>query len=207
MDVEIASNIRFAVENSLISTMKHIGKCEFDQEFYPDTEIVSFRLDGSESLNPHHCYGSIFFYEGNKSYCEDANIFFGCHMNLIQHHSLQNITVNIKRSNGNTTEAHIKKDTPIRYWDVKDCLAVTVYFPDKDGEELYKLIGLTDYYSNTKNEMMTGLLTTNPELKDKPILINVKKGHRLFEIEQQIWRNKMEGLLENSSIKYEFSED
>ena len=128
MSEDIASNIRFAVENSLVSTMKHIGKCEFDQEYYPDTEIMSFRLDGSESINPHHCYGSIFIHEGNQTYCEDANIYFGCHIDLIQYHSLQDTKVNVPRSNGNIIEGYLKKDTPIRYWQSKNCLAITVHF-------------------------------------------------------------------------------
>lgn len=207
MGEHLASNIRYAVQNSLISTMKHIGMCEFDLKDYPESEITSFTLYGSSSINPHHCYGSIFYFKGNEKYCEDANIYFGCYMNVIQHHSLQNTQVQIERSNGTLSSASIKNNTVIKYWKEKDCLAINVYFTDDNGEELYKLVGLTDYYSNTKNQMIPGLFTTNPSLNDSPIVIKVKRGTDLFQIEQQIWKHKMEGFLENSNINYQFSDD
>ena len=111
MGEHLASNIRYAVQNSLISTMKHIGMCEFDLKDYPESEITSFTLYGSSSINPHHCYGSIFYFKGNEKYCEDANIYFGCYMNVIQHHSLQNTQVQIERSNGTLSSASIKNNT------------------------------------------------------------------------------------------------
>lgn len=203
MSEDIASNIRFAVENSLVSTMKHIGKCEFDQEYYPDTEILSFRLDGSEAINPHHCYGSIFIHEGNQTYCEDANIYFGCHIDLIQYHSLQDTKVNVPRSKGDTVEGYIKKDTPIRYWQSKNCLAITVHFIE-NNEEMYKLVGLPDYYSNTAQQMLSGLLSVNPNIKQQPLTITIKKGHGFFEIEQQIWKHKIQDHLDNIEMKYSF---
>ena len=203
MSEDIASNIRFAVENSLISSMKHIGKCEFDQGYYPDTEIMSFRLAGSEAINPHHCYGSIFIHEGNQTYCEDSNIYFGCHLDLIQYHSLQETKVNVPRSNGDTVEGYIKKDTPIRYWQSKNCLAITVHFMEND-EEMYKLVGLPDYFSNTTQQMLSGLLSVNPNIKQQPLTITIKKGHGFFEIEQQIWKNKMQDHLDNIEMKYSF---
>ena len=74
----------------------------------------------------------------------------------------------------------------------------------ENNEEMYKLVGLPDYYSNTAQKMLSGLLSVNPNIKQQPLIIKIKKGHGFFEIEQQIWKNKMQDHLDSMGIKYSF---
>ena len=191
--------IKFSVENSLIFSMKHTSICELTGKYYED-DIHSFRLLGSEYINPHHCYGSIFYHLSNKHLCEDANIYFECTKQLLTSHSLQGTEVRIQRSNGDFNTIMIEQDNPIFYCSERDVLAINIRLKDN----LTKIVSLTDYYSSRSKSMVSGLFSINPALNKEPLQIIVKKGSGIFEIDQCIWENKMSTYLTSANIDHKF---
>ena len=203
---EYSNIIMDSVINSLHHTMKSTMTCELTGNTYNSNEIQMFRLRSATDINPHHCYGTLFYHHENQKYCDDANIYFECYKEIIQDHSLQNLEILIERSDGTITKGFIKPDTPIIYWKDKLCLAINVYFIENE-EEKYKTIGLRDYHSKSKNKYIRGLFTVNPTIMENSLKIKIKKGNSLFSTYQEIWRIKIKDWLNNEDILHEFNRE
>ena len=123
---------------------------------------------------------------------------------FFQYHNFQDVKVNFQRSNGDINEGHIRPDTPITYWESKDCLAIRLFFSDND--EIYdKVIPFQDYRSNTLDKEIPGLISLNKEFFDSfQLNIKVKSGSNMFVHERVNWKARMKELLDKSGLKYSF---
>lgn len=204
-DQSVKEAIYEAVYRCRNFTSKRCNICELTGKSYGNADpIYTRKLDGANIISPHHCYGDIQYHKENEKYLVDANILFECEMNLIQYHNLQDVKLKFQRSNGDINEGHIKPDTPITFWDYKDCLAIKLFFSEND-EIFEKTISFHDYKSSTLDKEIPGLISLNKEFFDSLQLnITVKSGSNMFVHERVNWKARMKELLDKSGLKYSF---
>lgn len=205
------TNVEEIIPNSVYRcfhfSSKLVNRCELTNKYYKDEEaekLVSSKLKGAEQLSNRHCSGVIVYHPDNEKYLDFANMYFECQENIIQKHSWCEKNINIQRTNGDILATKIMEDSCVRLRNGK----IMFYVKFIINEEAYfKWVPLTDYYSESTNTEISGLITLNPNILDDEIILQIDKHPEWMNEERTEWKDKFNDAFNNSGIKYKFSYD
>ena len=170
-------------------------------KYYKDENFKCVRLNGAEQLSKHHCFGIIQYHEENEKLLEEANLYFEYYKNIIHNHSWKGLELKIQRSNGNITKTNIHKDSCVILFN--DLIMFYVEFIE-NGMEYNKLIPLTDYYSKNRNTTDKGILTLNPEFKDRELILYIDNHPEWMDTYRKEWIKKFTDKFESTGINFRF---
>ena len=198
---EIAGKIQYAVFRSTHFTSKFVNRCELSGIDYTEDCLNFTRLKAANQLSSHHCYGCIQYHPDNEELLNQANMFFETDVKIIHNHNWKGLPIKIQRSNGNILETNIHKDSCIRI--LNDHLMFYIEFQE-NNEIFHKWVRLNDYYSEKRNQTDIGILTLNPELCEKELILYVNESPEWMNSIRQNWIELFTSKFEESSVKYRF---
>ena len=141
------------------------------------------------------------FHPDNEKYIKDANIYFECYYNYIQKHSLTDLKLTFQRSNGNLCEGTVPVDSGILFINSKDTLSLYIEFIE-NNQTFFKWVAFNDTVSTSTDIEMKGLISLNPELKEKELIIYIKNHPEWLDDFRKEWKDKMINYLDNIPITY-----
>ena len=74
----------------------------------------------------------------------------------------------------------------------------------ENNEIFHKWVRLNDYYSEKRNQTDIGILTLNPELCEKELILYVNESPEWMNSIRQNWIELFTSKFEESSVKYRF---
>lgn len=198
--------IREAVFRSTRLTSKHISKCEFSGEFFPNDNdvLIEKQLNGAFHINDHHCFGMVIYNKALESDFIQANYLFEIEWNCIQKHNFQGKKINIQRSNGDITEATICKGSPIVFTEKYNTFLVKVEFNTEEGL-LYKSVPFENYQSSVGERK--GILELNQHLlsDDFVVYFNEDNQAEWMKEERTRWSEKMSSKLNSTPLRISYN--
>jgi hypothetical protein len=200
-DTELNENIINAVVRSITYSSKICNYCELSNTTFSkdNTNIIMDYLAGSQNISNHHCYGCIQYDKTKQELFDQANMYFEYDMNIIQKHSLSEKSIKIPRSNGDTSNGIIVKDSCLRL--LENNLMVYVEFTD--NEQLNnKWVRFIDYKNGEK--VTKGLFTLNPELKNEQLVLTIKNHPEWLNEYREPWKKIFEKEFNKININYKF---
>lgn len=205
--------IRSAVFRCMNFSSKFNYLCELTNKKYPEKELVMANLKSAKYIRDHHCSGHILYHPENEALLEEAFMYFECQEIMVQEHSLQDVEVNIERSNKEIVKGKVVKDSCLLYNHKYDCLSVYVSFNINDNDDAfdenfdnvrYKWILLENKYSNSLNRIKKGLIELNPEIFTKEIIFKIKQHPEWLNLERELWKKKIEENLKKYNLNFSF---
>lgn len=200
-DTKLNENIINAVIRSITYSSKICNYCELSNTFFSkdNTNIIMNYLAGSQNISNHYCYGCIQYDQTKQELFDQANMYFEYDMNIIQKYSLSEKSIKIPRSNGDTSNGIIVKDSCLRL--LENNLMVYVEFTD--NEQLNnKWVRFIDY--NTGEKVIKGLFTLNPELKNEQLVLTIKNHPEWLNEYREPWKKIFEEEFNKININYKF---
>ena len=98
-------------------------------------------------------------------------------------------------------ETNIHKDSCLRI--LNDHLMFYIEF-EENNEVYHKWVRLNDYYSEKRNQTDKGILTLNPELCEKELILYVNESPEWMNCIRQNWIELFTSKFEDLSVKYKF---
>uniref|UniRef100_A0A6C0J195 Uncharacterized protein n=1 Tax=viral metagenome TaxID=1070528 RepID=A0A6C0J195_9ZZZZ len=133
--------------------------CNYDELVGENSEnLFCKKLRGSESVNDHHCAGSVQYNVKNEYLFLYLEIMFWNKYKVVYNHTLQNKEIDVRRSSGVVEKAFIG-DYGLRWSNRKNEFLVKVLFEDKTLEKHITLLQVKEL---------------NPELEIKPIIDDIE---------------------------------
>ena len=127
-----------------------------------------------------------------------ANMYFEAIFNILCNHSWKGLPIKIQRSSGQILETNIHENSCIRYFENK--IMFYIQFIEKD--ELYnKWVPLTNYYSERRDKIDSGILSLNPELYQKEMILYIDNHPEWMNNIRDKWIELFTTEIEKTGIK------
>lgn len=187
-----------AIFKSTYFSSKKITMCELTGKNYDDNNLIIQRLNGAEQLNNLHWYGGIQYHPENENLMHFANMYFEAIFNLLCNHSWKGLPIKIQRSSGQILETNIHENSCIRYFENK----IMFYIQFIENDELYnKWVPLTNYYSKRRDKTDSGILSLNPELYQKEMILYIDNHPEWMNDIRDKWIELFTTEIEKTGIK------
>ena len=171
-------------------TTKMCGLCMLSEEQYPDDEINQSIIPCINHINPHHCYGSIWYHPKYIDRFQYTIALAEIDLGLIMKHNLQNITMKVVRSSGEVQEINFEADNPLMI-NKNYGFCYRAYLDEYKG--MYKDMTLQNI--NIEEKTKIGIIESNPDIftEDFVFKIGIKKNQNywLIDDEREEWKQKI----------------
>ena len=190
--------ITYAIFKSTNFSSKLVNYCELSGKYYNDDSVILQKLNGAEQLSNHHCYGAIQYHPENENLMKQANMYYEAISNIFCNHSWKGLDVKIERSSGQIMDTNIHENSCIRYFKNN----IMFYIEFKENDELYnKWIPLKDYYSERRDRTDRGILSLNPDLYHKEIILYISSHPEWMNNVRKKWIELFTTEIEKTGIK------
>lgn len=196
-------NIMQTVIRCINFTSKYVNNCELTDTKYSqdNSNIKIVQLYCADQISNHHCYGVIQYHIDNEKLLNDANMYFEYIQNIIQNQSWAGENIKIERSDGNIFDTCIYEKSCLRLYD--NSLMIFVKFMENDIYK-YKWIPLLDYTCSKTDMITKGILSLNPHLKEKPLILTIDKHPSWMDEYRDKWIKNFTEYLDKLEINYRF---
>ena len=214
-EIDTLTNCWFRCSNF---TSKRVSVCELKNKYYEPTdddecssELHSIQLAGLKYINPHWCFGRVQYHSENANLLDKINAIKDYDLVLVMKHNLQDVSLNIPRSDGSIQTAKVEDDNPLRKMNFKGSnmlhLAIKMqFFCERRDDMLEKIIPLCGF-TNDDGKKISGLTDVNPDVFGNSFVL--KLGYSVinepyYVDKRENWKNTISEYLNTFNIKHEF---
>jgi len=177
------------------------------EEQYTHDEINQNRIPCIHHINPHHCYGSVWYHPKYINRFQYVTALAEIDLGIIMKHNLQDITMKVIRSSGEIQKIKFESDNPL-------VINKNYGFCYRAYVDEYKYLHKDMTFQNINIEGITriGIMESNPDIftEDFVLKIGIKKNENswLINDEREEWKQKIINNFDKflPNLKFEFYE-
>ena len=191
-------------------TSKKIGLCELTDQSYDHSDLCIMRLKGYKYIDPHPMLGEIVYHPDNEHLFKYVEAYKEFECRMVTQHNLQGLSLNFKRTSGETQQATVEVNNPIVFSAVlkySNFLGLKLNYLNNPNEEesmtnprLTKFVPFNDKVFSDDSQGIFGL---NKDIFTDDFVLKLGyKAHDYLETEREEWKKEISAAL--GEIKHEY---